>query len=127
MGSAWKAVQKCQDTQIKVFGSCKKKALKGKKGPQVGSDLELQNACLEGGIPDPKRKIQRKCARIHIAIHGICGGFSRIALFPGCDTSRDHCIEERVACEVCQALNEIDVLTVDCDLFDNGIADGSCP
>ncbi len=133
----WKAVQKCQDTKMKVFGSCKKNGLKGKVPPGlITSASELQDACLGvggAGMPDPRDKIAGKClGGIRKAIGGKCGGLDTAALaalFPGCDgePALFLCVEEKVECEVCRALNEIDVLIRDCDEFDDGIANGSCP
>ena len=37
------------------------------------------------------------------------------------------CLDERVECRVCLAINAIDGLSVDCDLFDDGAANSSCP
>ena len=135
--AVWKAVQKCQDTKIKVFGSCKKNELKGKNPSEteVGTAQQLQDACLgvgAGGIPDPKLKIHGKCFfRILKAIDKKCGGLDTAALFPGCLTADElelrRCLDAFIECEVCKALNEIDVLSRDCDLFDDGVANGSCP
>ena len=51
--------------------------------------------------------------------------------FPGCGTSDPAdlaaCLDERVECRVCLTLNEADELNRDCDLFDDGAANASCP
>ena len=36
------------------------------------------------------------------------------------------CIDQKIECEVCQALNALDGLNRDCDSFDDGLANGSC-
>ena len=129
----WKAVQKCQDTKMKVFGSCKKNGLKGKVPPGlITSASELQDACLGVGLegmPDPKGKILKKClGGIQKAIDKKCSGLVTAPLFPGCaGPVSQACLDTFVECEVCRALNEIDVLIRDCDEFDDGIANGSCP
>ena len=80
-------------------------------------------------MPDPSNKLARKClGGIQKAIDKSCLGLDTAALFPGCDGPVNvACVDAFVECEVCEALNEIDVLSRDCDLFDDGVANGSCP
>jgi hypothetical protein len=129
-----KAVEKCQGTKLKEFNACKKNALKVGKEPLPSgaqSAVDLQDACMgtgTGGIPDPKNKLIGKCiVGIQKAIDKKCIGFDTAALFPGCEGPVSvACLDVFVECEVCQALNQIDALSRDCDLFDDGLANGSC-
>ncbi len=133
----WKAVQKCQDTKIKEFNKCKKDGLKGKTPPgPINSGTDLERLCLQSDPndpttpqPDPKGKILKKClGGIQKAIDKKCSGLVTAPLFPGCaGPVSQACLDTFVECEVCRALNEIDVLIRDCDEFDDGIANGSCP
>ena len=51
--------------------------------------------------------------------------------FPGCGTDVEldlaQCLDRAVECRVCVALNAADSLFVDCDLFDDGASNASCP
>ena len=84
---------------------------------------------LTGGIPDPKGRINKCFDQMLNTINKKC---ANLDVFPGCPSpaAADDlvlCIDEMSECEVCRALNEIDVLSRDCDEFDDGIANGSCP
>jgi hypothetical protein len=124
-----KAAQKCQDTKLKEFGSCKKNALKEGKAPLPGGALsagELQDACMgtgSGSIPDPKSKISGKCADFSTGKK--CGGLDLATYFPGAPSVGE--IDVAIECEVCNALNALDGLSRLCDSFDDGVLNGSCP
>ncbi len=69
-------------------------------------------------------KIQKKC---------VDAGVSLNAAFPGSDPNGTNdpaallaWIEEMVECEVCLLVNAVDGLARDCDLFDDGLLNGSC-
>ena len=126
-----KQMFKCQSAKLKSFNACKKDQLKGKSGPAVTSAQELQDACLGTGIEgidDGKGKIAKDCAAKLTSTIGKC---TDTGIFPGCgDVSAvdlAKCVDEIVECEVCLALNEIDGLRRDCDPFDDGLDNGSCP
>ena len=53
------------------------------------------------------------------AFAGLCSGDTGSAL-------RD-CLAARVACRVCQGVNDMDGIAVDCDTFNDGVANLSCP
>jgi hypothetical protein len=125
-----KAAKKCQDTKWKEYNSCKKNKLKGKNTVRATSAQELQDECLgtgTGGIPDDKGKIAKKCDFSDM-VNKKCPNKD---VFPGCGTGNDtaslnDCIDALVECAVCLVLNAVDGLNRDCDLFDDGAADGSC-
>ena len=133
-----KQMYKCQSTKLKAFNKCKKFALKEGKDPLPDgavSALELQNACLGTNSTSetiPGDKIAKDCkTKVDQAIDKKCLDLPT-GLFPGCGTSVSKvdlqiCVDEAVECEVCKLLNEIDGLSRDCDEFDDGIANGSCP
>jgi hypothetical protein len=128
-----KDVFKCQDTKLKVYNGCKKNRLSGKEPPQVTSAQELQDACLgtgTAGIPDGKGKIAGKCeTKLSGDAGKKCGGGLDLdALFPGCaGEPLADCLDQKVECLACLALNAIDSLNRDCDLFDDELDNGSCP
>ena len=129
-----KALYKCQATKWKEYSSCKKNKLKGKDTSPATTAQELQEACLQAdpndpltGIPDPKGKIAKKC--------DLSGEVSRkcpnLNVFPGCASPANagalsDCLDTIVECKLCQALKTIDGLSLQCDLFDDGLANGSC-
>jgi hypothetical protein len=128
-----KDVFKCQDTKLKAYNACKKNKLSDKVPPQVTSAQELQDACLgigTAGIPDGKGKIAGKCeTKLSSDAGKKCGGsLDPNALFPGC-AGQDlaDCLDQKVECVACLALNAIDWLNRDCDLFDDESPNGSCP
>ncbi len=109
-----------------------------------------------GGIPDPKGKIADACGEeIAKKIEDDCAEEEEedddsdekeedddsddeegeetvdlLAAFPGCSTGDSTelraCLERLVRCEVVQGLNEVDGLARNPDLFDDGLANGSC-
>jgi len=146
-----KDAYKCEATKIKAFISCKKDGLKGKIPPGlIQTPTELQDICLGTGVnaqPDAKGKIAGKCSDplkggiyksllkkcidkgvdLTVAFgDGECA--TQAATSQGAQTvnALGDCLEHFVECEVCAALNAADGLNRDCDLFDNGVSDGSC-
>jgi hypothetical protein len=128
-----KAAGKCQNAKLASFNSCKKVQLKA----GVHNAGQLQYACLgtgtdpaTRGIPDGKGKIGKKCGNGLGGTVGMkCAALDTDALFPPCaghPVSLVQCLDEKIECEVCKALNELDGLDRNCDEFDNGAADGSC-
>jgi len=135
-----KAVAKCQDTKLKVFNKCKKDGLKGKTPPgSINSAQDLEALCLGTGanpMPDPKGKIlgpKGKCdGKLIDAVTKKCDGLSNLDdLIPGCTgavgpAALAACLDQKVECEVCEALNALDGLDRNCDEFDDGMLNQSC-
>jgi hypothetical protein len=138
-----KALFKCQDAKMKEFLKCKKAGL---KTGAITSAQELQDECLGTGAsaqPDPKNRIAKKCtdtlrAGIFKNMARKCRGVEDVDLtraFGNGDcaaeaaaggTALEECLERIVECEVCEMWNAADGLDRRCDLFDNGLLDGSC-
>ena len=121
-----KALRKCQDTTLKEFNKCTKGELKANGGvPELEACLSglsgnagVAKACEEklGGT------VSKKCAAMLSDPNS--------PVFPGdCDGASDlaTCLEERVACHACLAINAVDDIWVDCDLFDDEADNDSCP
>jgi cysteine-rich repeat protein len=130
-----KAAAKCQDTKLKEFNACKKNALKVGKEPLpngVFSAQELQDECMgtDGNrIPDTKVKIVKKCATgLSNTVSKKCAGLNTDALFAGCagEPNLVTCIDQKIACEVCEVLDAVDGLRRNCDSFDDGTVNDSC-
>jgi len=116
---------------VKVFRKCKKDGMKA--GTVTGSP-SLEAACMTPAIPDPKGKITKRFGKIAADVTKNCATTvgSLPTLFPGLDaschagdSSLASCIEQRVACRVCETLNAADGMDRDCDDFD-GLPDGTC-
>ena len=125
-----RSVQHCQDARLTTYNECKRVGLAN--GTIVDSaGLE---ACLE---VDPRRDIERTCdsasGRLVRDIDTRCNR-ARVDLldaFPGCDPRETRelasCIDARIKCRVCLALNDAEGLALDCDVYDDGAGNGSCP
>ena len=119
-----KAYEKLAATKMKSFLKCKKAGLK--------DGTAISTANLEDCVAalDNDSKVARAAQKIADAHAKRCGDVDVDAAFPGdCISAVDFsmCVDERVECRVCLMLNAMDNLAVDCDLFDNGAADLSCP
>ncbi len=129
-----KSVKKCQDAKLKEFNKCKKNGLKDQS---IQSALDLQGCMGQ----DPKGKIAKACdpttGKIKRSIDKKCGSvdfpgaFPQVIAIPGCGTDDPAllatCLDQIVECHVCLALNTADALARDCDEFDDGVVNGSCP
>ena len=134
-----KAMQKCVDTRLKTFNGCKKGGLGGKTPPGLIADAQsLEDSCFQAVLDDSKGKIASACAGV--AGKGIDGAVAKKCVGKGVsDAALDAafpCAASPVAaadldrisrCEVCQYLDAADALARDCDLFDDGLANGTCP
>lgn len=123
-----KDAEKITATKWKEFIGCKKDALKN--GAAAAAGIEL--CVTPGGIAaDAKGKIGKTVSKLGADITKKCTGVTVATAFPGaCSGSSlanlNTCIDQRAECRVCLAINDADGLNVNCDLFDNGAADGSC-
>jgi cysteine-rich repeat protein len=124
------SVKKCQDAKLKEFNRCKKDGL---KDASIQSFLDLQG-CMG---TDLKEKIAKACdpvsGTIRSKIDKKCVGkdVDLSDAFASCGTDDPEelatCLDEIVECRVCLALNEADALNRDCDDFDDGVLNESCP
>ncbi len=138
-----KTVQKCVDTKIKEFDKCKKDGLSGKVLPQLITTGDIADCVTDGGragsiAADTKGKVGKACNGV--VGKGIDGGVSKKcvgkgipvgpaldALFPGVSAGATSATLDAVAeCAACRWVNRTHGTSIDCDLFDNAAADGSC-
>ena len=124
---AAKQVKKCQDTKLKEFNKCKKSGLKDES---IRSPADLAVCMGE----DPKGKITKACeTKLSDTLSKKCGSAVIATAFPGeCSDSASlaalgDCLDRLVECRVCLGLNAADALSRDCDAFDDGLTNGSCP
>lgn len=118
-----KDAEKIAATFIKVFGGEKKNALKN--GADAAGDL----AALVGA--DPKSKISKTVTKLGADITKKCTGVTVNTAFPGecageTTGTLGACVSARVKCRMCETINDTDGLNADCDLVDDGAANGSC-
>jgi len=120
-----KAAGKCQDAKLASYNTCKKD---GQKAGSLFIPAAFEAECLTPDIPDGKGKIQKKCGGDFGLAKKCTGTATPLAeLIPGCAPGVSAaCIDQKIECVVCLALNELDGLARDCDDFD-GMPNGSCP
>ena len=116
---------KLTDAQLGEFRTCKKSGL----GDGTIDDAASLAACLAAIDTDQHGKVGAALGRLAADDAQYCGTFDRAQLFPGyCAFGNDFlaCVDVRARCRVCEALNQMDALAMDCEQFDDGLANGSC-
>jgi hypothetical protein len=118
--------------QWKVFRTCKKRSF-----GTITNDTDLVNVCLGPPQPDPNGKIARRVGKIASIVLNTCAGKGITPVgnsFPGECTAEpngtfDDCVKTRTSCRFCLAVNVADDIDppLDCDQFDDGTANSSCP
>ena len=126
-------VEKLADVKVGFFVKCKKAALKAGASTTAALEKCVNDAGTPGSIAaDMSGKIGKTVTNLNGAIMQSCDTPGVTAgAFPGNCTGLSGmplstCLDQQVECRVCQLLNQDDLLSVDCDLFDDGIADASC-
>ena len=118
----------------KTFVKCKKGVLAA--GAASSADLERcvnDEATPSSIAADPKGKIAKAVTKLAASLGKKCGapGAADAFLHGTCASLSGSelaaCIDERVLCRACQSINGADALDVDCDAFDDGLANESCP
>lgn len=128
-------VVKCQTQLVRDLGSLTAAQLRAfidckRSGLQSGAiaDSASLASCLSAVDDDARNKIGKSLERL-AADTSDCEPFGLARLFPGyCVYSADFgsCLSTRARCRTCEALNRMDALSMDCEGFDDGIANGSC-
>jgi len=115
----------------KTFRTCKKANVQ-----TIPDDIALVSTCLGPPQPDPNLRIANTEAKVAQAITKCIGaGFTPVgAQFGGAcsavpDVGFAACVAERTRCAFCRAVNVADEIVppLDCDLFDDAVANLSCP
>lgn len=126
-------VAKLADTKLGEFVKCKKAVLKsGANGAAVLQKC-VDDAATVGSIEaDTKGKVAKAVGKLTTDIGKKCDtpGVTTTS-FPGTCTGMSgaglaQCLDRLVECRVCQAINDMDALFVNCDLFDDGVSNGTC-
>jgi hypothetical protein len=128
-----KSVEALAAVKLATFVACKKATLKN-GATSINALLDcVRNASTAGSIAaDTKGKIAKALVGLNAAIVKSCDTPNvTTGAFPGKCTGLagaplGTCLDTQVECRVCQAINEMDNLFVNCDSFDNGVLDASC-
>jgi len=126
-------VEKLAATKFGEFLKCKKAALKAGATSAAALVNCVNDAGTAGSIAaDTKGKIAKRLTKLNTDIVNKCDQYGQTATaFPGdcapmTGAPFGACVDAQVECRLCNALNPIDNLGVDCDLFDDGVANLSC-
>lgn len=129
-----KKVEGIMATTAKVFQKCKKTALATAVDYHGIADC-IEDSTLEDSIPAQRAsegRIAKTVAKMGDTIAKSCdeAGVSATAFSGACaglsaDTLRD-CLARTAACRSCETATASDALNVNCDAFDDGIANASC-
>jgi hypothetical protein len=108
-------------------------SLKGKTLPQADSAATLSSAARSTIDLDPKGRIARAEWKVTDKVERACP-LGLANLFPGTCSGRAgtpsdlaQCANEAARCRGCKAAEGFGALMLDCEVFDNGVADSSCP
>lgn len=115
-----------------------KLTLKQKKAVLLGAkvlkavDAEDLGSMLVGHLEsDPKGGVSKLSAALGSAAAKRCAGVDLAAAFPGCAAADvpalASCATRAARCRFCRELAAYDALALDCDAFDDGEDDASCP
>lgn len=125
-------VEKLAAAKINLFRNCKASALKAGATSAAaladcvddpGTDLSIatdKRGVIQKRITALTNAIVKKCDT-----PGISGGFPGDCA-GGTGATLAACLDVHVECRVCRLINAMDGLSVDCDLFDDGLANSSC-
>ncbi len=131
--SALKAATKYAATLRKNFNSCATQGL----ADQTIQDATVLSACVAVAKADPAGKaakardkiltlVQKKCAAAALT-DAFLGGTGECGIHTGSSADFADCVAEAVNCRSCWYLNLTGGLTVDCDDYDDGLDNASCP
>lgn len=123
--SVLKQTQKIYDTATKLYLSCVKNSVAADAAAVVTSGAGL-SACLGSAAADTKHA--KGIAKLAKALAKSCTGDVGSLLAGDCADSfdRSQCLASGAACAVCRTFDAVHAIGVDCDVFDNTAADGSC-
>jgi uncharacterized repeat protein (TIGR03806 family) len=124
-------VQRLFDRIWKRANEGKSRSLRGRLGSPASIGEDLADQVLRY-VDDDERTIPAAVDAIAVETARSCAGQPLATLFPGACALADgaalaECLHERSRCQFCRQLESADGLTIDCDGFDDGAADGSCP
>ncbi|GEM_PF-2823748 len=124
-GDLFKFTGKALSAAWKDYNSCSKRGL---KDGSVASRWQLES-CVTA-LQAAGSKTTRAVTKLSARVAKSCAGLDLAATLPGsCSAAGDTgaCLAERVHCQACRMLSDAADLAGDCDLFDDGNDNASCP
>jgi hypothetical protein len=124
------------EASARLAARSQRAALRGRRGAApVESQAELETALLAAFATDRRGSLGRARAHLQREITVACRSAEQplAALFPGaCSAAADEaaladCADRTALCRWCQAENGMGGLSLDCDLFDDGVPNLTCP
>jgi cysteine-rich repeat protein/probable HAF family extracellular repeat protein len=117
------------DAVWKEIVAAKADALDGRSGEPAVNDIQLSDA-IQSAILRANSRVDKASASLRRRVSRACRAPIPLAI-PGCEAadaiSLSGCVTRAARCRACQLLLEADPrLSVDCDSFDNALADVSC-
>jgi pimeloyl-ACP methyl ester carboxylesterase len=115
------------------FERCAKAVLKSGAGTIEALGNCLTDPAQPGSVAaDTKHKLAKQREKLAKAATEGCAGVASDNPLPGACVGQlgadlADCVDAVVECRVCLTLRAVHGLTEDCDSFDNGASDGSCP
>ena len=127
-----KGYEKVSKTAFKMFLHCKDAWL------NISTTSALIEKCLddptiaESLAADSNQKLAKSVTKLADAVTKKCPGVNTARALPGACAGRvgaalADCLAERVSCRICLTVNLTDNVAVDCDQFDDGQLNLSCP
>jgi len=114
--------------------AAKTRALQGtRRTPAVDNRLALEEAIRDALDSRPSEDRLRAIEKLESKTAAHCAGLSTTTLFPGsCSDAVEpdelaSCALDAARCQFCSALDAMDGFLLDCDTFDDGAANQSCP
>ena len=128
-GAVLKATQQLLEKQVKVFAGCLKTGLAGRRVAPIRSP-DAAARCLDALDADDRGRLAKAMTKIERMLAKRCRNLGTDWTFPGrCGAATDFtaCVRDRSDCRVCLGLNAMAGLGADCDAFDDGSVNLSCP
>lgn len=125
------ALLQCQEMRQGEYRKCQSLGL---RNGAITDAASLATECLgvgSAGQPDPKGRIESRCgAKLLATVARHCDGSDLTQTFASCGESSfaatASCLSRETACQLCSMLNDTGAVERNCDLFDDGIDNGSC-
>ena len=135
-----KDTAKCQDKMVQRSGQAFTEIIKahrscvknGMKSGAISDATTLDATCGTFNQIDAGGKAGAKLSKLGADVSAACASLAPATVAPGeCAASGSAaalgtCLQARTRCRACETLNTADGQDIDCDTFDNGLADSSC-
>lgn len=129
---ALKQGQKLYEYLLKQAHKRQDRSMEGKDGVPALTGEALALASIGYLQTDAKGKVAKKTARMEKSVTRKCAAVADLAgSFPGCAAADTgalvSCVEQAARCRFCKAHASMGALPADCEMFDDGVANASCP